>query len=526
MPEEDPILNDSTVRSFAELVGLSPDSGLFDPYAELVQTYARACESLFIVSLENSDAPALLYHPPKPSDDGPIAFEFDSDEAVTLPDERSDIAFLSLSDLARLIRSRSISPVELTEIYLERLDGQGRELNSVITLTPDVARRQAKLAEEEILKRDWRGPLHGIPWGAKDLLATKGVATTWGSSAHKDWIPDHDAAVVERLEGAGAVLAAKLSMGSLAYGPNWFGGMTRNPWNTETGSSGSSAGPGAATAAGLVGFTIGTETHGSITSPSHTCGVTGLRPTFGRVSRYGAMALGYSLDKIGPMCRSAEDCAAVFSAISGRDARDAVTVDAAFSWPSNRDVGSLRIGYVEQEFDKVEGPSADVDSSALDVFREVGAEVSPVSIPHFPAGLLITLWVEAASAFDELARSEDLDLLANDKSQWPKIFRAAQSIPATAYIRAQRIRAKLLAEFEIMMQDWDAIVCPAQGDSSLTLGNLTGHPSLTFPAGFVDGMPRGMTIIGKLWDEATILALGHAFQSETDWHLKRPPQNG
>ncbi|MEE2754206.1 MAG: amidase [Candidatus Latescibacterota bacterium] len=522
MSEEDPILSDSAVESFAELVGLTPDDSRFEKYAEQVQAYATACESLYTVSIENATAPALDYYPPRPSTQGPVDFQLD-DKPTERPDEKSDIAFLSLSDLSRLIRSGVLSPVELTELYLERLDGLGRDLNSVITLTPDIARRQAERAESEILKGAWRGQLHGVPWGAKDLLATKAVPTTWGSTVYKGQVPDYDAAVVERLENAGAVLSAKLSMGSLAYGPNWFGGMTRNPWNTETGSSGSSAGPGAATAAGLIGFSIGTETHGSITSPSHTCGVTGLRPTFGRVSRYGAMALGYSLDKIGPMCRSAEDCAAVFSAIAGRDSRDAVTVDAPFGWPDNRDVRSMRIGYVEQEYERVEGASADVDSTALDVFRELGAEVTPVTLPAFPAGLLITLWVEAASAFDELARSEDLDLLENDNSQWPKIFRAAQSIPATAYVRAQRLRANLLDAFETMMQDWDAIVCPAQGESSLTLGNLTGHPSLTFPVGFVDGMPRGMTVIGELWDEASILSLGHAFQSATDWHLKRPP---
>jgi Asp-tRNA(Asn)/Glu-tRNA(Gln) amidotransferase A subunit family amidase len=522
MTEPDPILSDSAVRNFAELVGFSPDDDRFEKYAELVQTYARACESLYGESIENGLAPALHFSPPSPSVEGPIDFEFE-DKPTDLPEKKSDVAFLSLSELSRLIRSGVLSPVELTELYLERLDGLGRDLNSVITLTPDIARRQAERAESEILKGAWRGPLHGVPWGAKDLLATKEIPTTWGSTVYKDRVPDFDSAVVERLERAGAILAAKLSMGSLAYGPNWFGGMTRNPWNTETGSSGSSAGPGAATAAGLVGFSIGTETHGSITSPSHTCGVTGLRPTFGRVSRHGAMALGYSLDKIGPMCRSAEDCAAVFSVIAGRDARDAVTVDAPFTWPKSLDMASVRIGYVEQEYESVDGSRAEIDSAALDVFRNLGAKVSAVTLPQFPAGLLITLWVEAASAFDELTRSEDLDALENDNSQWPKIFRAAQSIPATAYVRAQRLRAKLLDEFESMMQDWDAILCPAQGESSLTLGNLTGHPSLTLPVGFDDGMPRGMTMIGKPWDEETILSLGHAFQSGTDWHLERPP---
>jgi Asp-tRNA(Asn)/Glu-tRNA(Gln) amidotransferase A subunit family amidase len=392
----------------------------------------------------------------------------------------------------------------------------------VVTITRDIALSQARLAEQEIHEGKYRGPLHGIPWGAKDLLATKGIPTTWGATPYREQVFDYDSAVVERLADAGAVLAAKLSMGSLAYGPNWFGGMTRNPWNTETGSSGSSAGPGSATAAGLIGFSIGTETHGSITSPSHTCGVTGLRPTFGRVSRFGAMALAWSMDKIGPMCRSVEDCAAVFSAIAGRDGRDPTTVSASFVWPSRRPVSEMRIGFVETEYDDAEEPARSVDDDSLRVLRDIFGDLEPVTLPECPAGLMQILWVEAASAFDDLARSDDLDALQEDNSQWPKIFRAARSITATDYLRAQRIRSQLAIEFDQLMQDYDAIVAPGTGKKSLTISNLSGHPALTLPAGFVEGMPRGMTFIGKLWDESILLAVGHAFQSATDWHLKRP----
>jgi Asp-tRNA(Asn)/Glu-tRNA(Gln) amidotransferase A subunit family amidase len=523
MSDTDNRLSDVAVKGFAEQIGLSPDEDLFEAYTELLHTYADQCESLYLPLLDNGDVPALSFQITPPTNDAPVTFEFVSEPDLDLPTEQDDLAFLSIGELSALLKARSISPVELTQLYLDRLDATGRALNSVVTLTSEHALAQARIAEEEIGRGEWRGPLHGVPWGAKDLLATRGIPTTWGSSAHKQQVFDYDSAVVERLNGAGAVLCAKLSMGSLAYGPNWFGGMTRNPWNTETGASGSSAGPGAATAAGLVGFSIGTETHGSITSPSHTNGVVGLRPTYGRVSRFGAMALGYSLDKIGPMCRRVEDCAAVFSAIAGRDRRDEVTRDAGFAWPDDRDIRSMRIGYVGKEFGDVEGAAGEVDREALDVFRALGATVEPIELPEFSKGMMIILWVEAAAAFDELVRSKDLDLLKNDNSQWPKIFRAAQSVPATAYLRAQRLRKKLIAAFDVTMRDWDAIACPAQGGASLTLGNLTGNPSLTLPVGFADDMPRGMTLIGRLWDEASLLSLGHAFESETEWHTRRPP---
>ena len=538
MSEKAQKLSFSILDAFAEIIGLAPDDERFREVAELVSRYHLSAESLYDSPLDNSVAPALLYQPPhKPpppqsSEDG-IRFDLSGDQAAMQVPERpartrppaksSDLAFLPVSTLARLVAARQVSPVELTELYLSRLEGIGGDLFCVVTLTRDLAMSQARKAEAEIAKDRYRGPLHGIPWGAKDLLATKGIATTWGATPFRDQVPDHNAAVVDCLADAGAVLAAKLSMGSLAYGANWFGGMTRNPWNPETDSSGSSAGPGAATAAGLVGFSIGTETRGSILSPSHRCGVAGLRPTFGRVSRFGAMALAWSMDKIGPMCRSVEDCAAVFAAIAGPDDRDSTTSAAPFVWPDPGDLSSLHVGYIESEFDEVQESDASIYRDALDTLRDQGISVDPVKIPPCPPGLLLTLWAEAAAAFDDFARSTDIDLLKeHDNSKWADIFRAARSIPAVAYLRAQRVRTQLISEFCELMKDWDAIIAPGTGEASLTITNLTGHPALSVPCGFVDGMPRGMTLIGRLWEESTILKIGQTYETATSWHNAHP----
>jgi Asp-tRNA(Asn)/Glu-tRNA(Gln) amidotransferase A subunit family amidase len=369
----------------------------------------------------------------------------------------------------------------------------------------------------------YRGSLHGIPWGAKDLLATEGIPTTWGATPFKDQVLDHNAAVVQRLSDAGAILVAKLSMGSLAWGANWFGGKTRNPWNPETDASGSSAGSGAATAAGLVGFSIGTETWGSILSPSHTCGVAGLRPTFGRVSRFGAMALAWSMDKIGPMCRSVEGCAAVFASITGPDERDSATSAAPFVWPDLKDLTSLRVGYIESEFEALNEDDMRVYREALETLRDQGIRVDPVRLPACPSGLLLTMWVEAAAAFDDLARSSDIDLLKQrDSSKWTDAMRAARSIPAVTYLRTQRLRTQLVSDFCELMKEWDAIIAPGRGEESLTITNLTGHPALILPCGFVDGMPRGMTLIGRLWHESAILKIGQAYETVTYWHNQHP----
>ncbi|MDP2390607.1 MAG: amidase, partial [Acidobacteriota bacterium] len=385
--------------------------------------------------------------------------------ATLTPDQ---IAFLPVTALATLIETKRITSTELTKLYLDRLKKHGETLKCVVTLPEELALRQAAAADAEIKAGKYRGPLHGIPWGAKDLLATKGIKTTWGATPYKDQVIDLDATVVERLNDAGAVLVAKLSMGALAQGGVWFGGSTRNPWNTERSSSGSSAGPGAATAAGLVGFSIGTETLGSIISPSVTNGVTGLRPTYGRVSRHGAMALSWTMDKIGPMCRSVEDCVLVLNAIYGPDGRDDTVTDAPFDWvsissapPSGGAAGkpalplaSMRIGYIQREFENASNVNNPTDAQtqtattrqamyreALDVFRKAGAKLEPMAMPDFPTGSIgFVLSAEAAAAFDDLTRDRDklATLTAQSPGDWPNTFRSSRFIPAVEYIRAMR----------------------------------------------------------------------------------------
>lgn len=446
-------------------------------------------------------------------------------ESLARPSADDDLAFLPVTALAHLVRTRQVSPVELTRLYLERCHTYASRLHCIVTLTENLALKQAKKAEAEIGKGRYRGPLHGIPWGAKDLLATKGIRTTWGATPFEHQVIDADATVVERLRRAGAILIAKLSMGALASGPHWFGGTTRNPWNPEQDASGSSAGPGAATAAGLVGFSIGSETNGSIVSPGHRCGVVGLRPTYGRVSRHGAMALSWTMDKLGPMCRGVEDCAAVLHAIYGPDGKDRSVADAPFNYPPDRRLSDLRIGYLAAEYGEVRDPAERaVDQAALDLFRSLGADPKPVELPDCPLDALrMVLTVEAAAAFDDLTRSGAVDLtVGRDKSSWPDTFRAERTVPAVDYLRAQRVRTLLMRDVESLMEQWDLLIAPAGGGPSMSVLNLTGHPALLVPCGFPNGLPRGMTLIGRLYDEATPLMAGGVYEQATDWHHRRP----
>jgi Asp-tRNA(Asn)/Glu-tRNA(Gln) amidotransferase A subunit family amidase len=445
-------------------------------------------------------------------------------EILPLPDDLEEVAFWPVTQLAALIHSRQVTSLELTEMYLARLKRIGPKLECVITLTEDLARAQAKRADREIASGSYRGPLHGIPWGAKDLLATKGIATTWGAMPYKDQVPDADATVVSRLEDAGAVLVAKLTMGALAWGDVWFGGRTRSPWNSEEGSSGSSAGSGSATAAGLVGFAIGTETYGSIVSPSTACGLSGLRPTFGRVSRYGAMALCWTLDKIGPMCRSVEDCALVFDAIRGPDGADPSVIDADFVWPAHADWSALRIGYVESEFDAEHETKAQ-DDATLDVLHGLGAELIPMELPDLPADAMeIILWVEAAAAFDELTRTNrDDDLIRQSEDAWPNRFRMARTIPAVEYVQANRLRTLVMQRMAELMADIDVYVAPSLHTANLWLTNATGHPAVVVPNGWREnGLPSTITFTGRLFDEATVLAVAKQYQDATEFHLAHP----
>ena len=426
-----------------------------------------------------------------------------------------DIAFTSVVDLARAVKSKKISPVELTEIYLARLEKFGSKLNCVITLTPELARKQAKQAESEVMSGHYRGLLHGIPYGIKDLFAVKGYRTTWGAEAFKEQMIDHDCAVVEKLTEAGAICLAKLSCGALAYDDVWWGGQTKNPWNTKQGSSGSSAGSACSTAAGLVGFGIGTETLGSIISPSNRCRVTGLRPTYGRVSRYGGMVLTWTMDKVGPICRSAEDCAVVLGAIHGADPRDMATVDRPFHYRSRPDLSKLKIGVLT---DDMENPIATADWAQE--LKRMGANLKPVKFSTPPEGIWALLVAEAAAFFDKITRTEGIDKIGK---LWPPEFLAARYMPAVEYINAHRARAVMAAKFEQEFGDFDLLVTDHFWDDVFTICNGTGHPQIISPWGVsAKNEPKSVSVIGRLYDEARIAGVANMIQQTRDFHLKRP----
>jgi len=507
---------------------------------ETLEGYAKARA----VALDNGVPPALWFYPQpaRRGDEKAVRTALKvSTAGAKKPASPDELAFATVAQLAPLLKSKQVSSVELTKLYLERLKKFDPVLRAVITLTEELAMEQAEQADREIAAGKYRGPLHGIPWGAKDLFAVPGYKTTWGSVPYKDQVRPEKAAVVERLEQAGAVLVAKTSVGELAWGDVWYDATTKNPWNPKQGSSGSSAGSAATTAAGLVGFAIGTETLGSIISPCTRCGVTGLRPTFGRVSRYGAMALCWSMDKIGPIARSAEDCALVFHAIHGADLRDPSAVERPFAWPPARDVKSLRIGYVATLFDEDRAKnvereeqkalireSQEFDRRALDALRGLGIKLIPIQLPEkYPVSALnIILNAEAATAFDEITRTgKDDTMVRQVANAWPNSFRQGQLIPAVEYLRANRIRTLLMQEMEKLMAELDVYVAPSFGGSNLLLTNLTGHPQVVVPHGFRknDGTPTSIVFTGKLYGESEVLSVARAYQQTTDFHTKRPP---
>jgi len=517
------------ISATERLLGLDFTPAERDLMLEKVNQNLANYQQLRTVRLDNDVPPALRFDPRLPSGslESPKPKEgltFSAGPSLSAPADLEEAAFYPASHLAHLIRTQQITSVDLTTIYLARLKRYGPKLECVVTLTEDLAMAQAKRADEEIAAGHYRGPLHGIPWGAKDLLATRGIPTTWGAMPYKDQVLETDATVVQRLEAAGAILVAKLSMGALAWGDVWFGGKTKSPWNLEVGSSGSSAGPGAATAAGLVGFSIGSETWGSIISPATQCGVSGLRPTFGRVSRHGAMALSWSMDKIGPMCRSVADCVLVFEAIYGPDGQDLTVVDQPFDWPSELSLADLRIGYVKSAFEKERERKAQ-DDQTLTVLRSLGAELIPIELPDdYPIeALVICLFVEAAAAFDALTRSNEDDLLVRQSEDaWPNVFRQARLVPAVEYIQANRVRTLIMQAMADLMADLDLYLAPSFGNN-LLLTNLTGHPAVVVPNGFTDsGLPTSITFTGRLYDEATVLAVAKAYQDATDFHTKHP----
>jgi Asp-tRNA(Asn)/Glu-tRNA(Gln) amidotransferase A subunit family amidase len=486
-------------------------------------------EALRAWTIANSVPPALVFQPlagrdPRLANAGGRSrlLELGAAPRVKRPANLEAVAFWSVRQLAGLIRTRQVTSTELTRMYLDRLKRFGPRLECVVSLTEERALAQAKRADEEIAKGHYRGVLHGIPYGVKDLFAAKGTKTTWGSPPYKDQVIDEDATVIRRLDEAGAVLVAKLSLGELAWGDVWFGGRTRNPWYLEQGSSGSSAGPASATAAGLVPFALGTETWGSIVSPATRCGVTGLRPTFGRVSRAGAMALAWSMDKIGPLCRTVEDCAIVTDAICGADGIDPAGVDAPFAWSAKTKLSSLRIGYVKSLFD-ADRPNKALDDATLDKLRSLGATLVPIELPKFPANALtFILEAEAAAAFDDLTRgNRDSLMVRQEKNAWPNTFRSARFIPAVEYIQANRARTLLMREMDQLPVD--VYLTPAFGGDNLLLTNLTGHPCVVLPNGFnAKGSPTSITIMARPFREGDALAVAKAYQDATDFHLKHP----
>ena len=454
---------------------------------------------------------------------------------LSRPSNLDELAHWPLTHLAQVVQSRQVRSLELTDMYLARLERYNSVLKCVVTVTTELARQQARRADAEIASGRYRGPLHGIPWGAKDVLATRGYPTTWGAALYKDRVIDQDATVVRRLEEAGAILVAKLSTGELAYDDVWFGGQTKNPWNLDEGSGGSSAGPAAATAAGLVGFALGTETGGSIVEPAARCGVVGLRPTFGRVSRHGAMTVAWSLDKIGPLCRTVEDCAVVLDAIQGPDGFDASALDLPFNWDSPPDPRTVRVGYVRGAFDNAErGSDARTnDRATLDQLRALGFQLIPIDLPAFPiesASLLF--FAESSAAFDEFIRTrKDRTLERHGKEDIGNTYRKARFIPAVEYIQACRVRTLIMEAMMRVMSEVDVYLAPASGGPGATrigelntqLTNLTGQPAVTVPNGFTrTGMPTSVTFIGGVCGEGTMLMVAHQYQDATAFHLRHP----
>jgi len=451
------------------------------------------------------------------------------DNTVQLPANKNDLAFYTIEQLASLIKNKKISSLALTQFFIDRIKKWGDTLQCVISIQEDIAYAQAKKADAELAQGKYRGLLHGIPYGLKDLFAVKGTKTTWGAAPYQNQTIDEDAFVYTKLRDAGAVLVAKFTLGALAMGDYWFGGRTKNPWNLKYGSSGSSAGSTSATVAGLVPFAIGTETWGSIVSPSTTCGATGLRPTFGSVSRSGAMALSYSLDKVGPICRSAADAAIVFNYIHGTDGKDGSAVNMPFNYTPNKDIKKLKIGYAKNYFDKIKDTSRN-EFKVLEEFRKLGVQLIPVNFPDsgvYNFNIMdVVIGAECAAQFDEMTRMNIDDALTRQtKSDWPNSFRTNRFIPAVEYINAQRHRYTLMQKVNEVMQQYDVIICPSRGDGNQSaITNLTGNPVVCVPTGFDKklNLPTGISFVGKLYDEATILSIAQAYQKATNWDETHP----
>jgi Asp-tRNA(Asn)/Glu-tRNA(Gln) amidotransferase A subunit family amidase len=532
-----------------KLMGLEFTDAELDMMLRPVNTALGSYEALRKVEIGYGVEPAFHFQPGLPNRapiKGPQRFD------TTIPNPKSgtptpkapsnleEAAFWPVTQLAPLIRSRAVSSTDLARMYIARMKQYSPKLLCLITLTEDLALERAAEADKQIRQGKYKGPLHGIPFGVKDLFDTKGIRTTWGAEPFQDRVPDEDATCVDRLNKAGAVLMAKLSMGALAQGDLWFNGRTRNPWNTEGGSSGSSAGSASATAAGLVGFALGTETLGSIVSPSTVCGTAGLRPTYGRVSRHGAMALSWTMDKIGPICRGVEDCAIVLNAIYGPDGHDRSVGADPFHWEPRKPLKSLKVAVMQSMFDRAGagrgggggggGRGADPNAAAemkamyaqaLEDIGKAGVTMTPVEYDEGALPLRFLLEAEGAAAFDDITRDGEVRTLKGQAAgDWPNTFRTSRLIPAVEYIRAQRARTQVVEKFERFMAEWDVVVIPT--NSLLTTTNLTGNPQVVMKCGFTGGLPRSISFLGKIYDEGSPLRVALAYEQVTEWHKKNP----
>lgn len=521
------------IVSAAKLFDLQYTNKEVDTMYAGIKDNLKVYKDMHQTNLNNGLAMSLWQSPVVPglnieTKQNPIKWKFNKN--IQLPVNKADLAFYSIADLSVLIKTKKISSVALTQFFIDRIKQYADSLQCVISITESIALEQAKAADEEIAAGKYRGPLHGIPYGLKDLFAVKGTKTTWGAAPYKNQLIDEDAYVYNRLKDAGAVLVAKFTLGALAMGDYWYGGRTKNPWNLRTGSSGSSAGSASATVAGLVPFAIGTETWGSIISPSSTCGATGLRPTFGRISRTGAMALSWSLDKIGPICRSAEDAAIVFNYIHGTDGLDLSAVNIPFNYQPEGDIKKLKIGYAKNYYDQIKDTSRN-EWKVLESFKQMGVELIPIEFPDtavYKANIMdVIISAESAAAFDGLTRLNiDDELTRQGPFDWPNSFRVSRLVPAVEYVNANRMRYQLQQKVHAALSAVDVLICPTRGSGNQSaITNLTGQPVVCTPTGFDKrtGLPTSISFIGNLYQEAPVLLAAKYYQKATEWETTYPP---
>ena len=536
--EDDAPITTEHVAAAESIAGLSLTGEERELLVENLNENLEQYEAMRAQDLPNARAPATTFDPRRGGAELPeVPPSADGAEVplppIDRPSSNEELAFASISELAHLLRARKVTSVELTELALQRLRRYDDRLHAVISYTEERALAAARRADDELDAGTWRGPLHGVPYGAKDLLAVQGTKTTWGAEPYKTQTIDETATVIERLDDAGAVLVAKLSLGALAWGDVWYDATTKNPWNLDQGSSGSSAGPAAAVSAGCVPFAIGSETLGSIVSPSTRCGVTGHRPTFGTVGRGGAMALSWTMDKLGPIARSALDSVLVYDAIRGDDPQDPASVDAPFPFDAGQSVESLRVGYLKGAFQE-DYDNQSADQETLAVLRGLGVDLEPVAWDvDVPVGALLnTLDVEAAAAFDELTRSDGIDeLVRQGENTWPNVFRTARFVPAVEHTQMSRLRVDLMEQARATMQDLDVLVSPSFGGNTLGITNLTGHPCVCIPNALrpveegpdARRQPGSISFVAPLYRDQHALTLAHAVQQATDIHRRRPP---